>query len=272
MFCLAVLLAALGVGVLGVLMELVLLRRIYRGARAVPAARHLRRGAGRAGPGAEGLGAARHPGPARARPAPCRRYLRPPLPGLRAVHDRDGPAGAGPAVAADAQDALRRAGARGDAGSRDGGGARRQPGAAVHRHAVPRRLPGRPRRRAADAQARRQRAHGHLGDRRSLRGDGGRRHGLGARRVPGGGADRPAAGVRHPGVSQDHPGAGVPADGAGAGGAAVGAAGQARCRPWPRRAARGHPQPRALRADGEDPDRRRGRCCCWRCRGSAMPT
>ena len=66
----------------------------------------------------------------------------------------------------------------------------RQPGAAVHRHAVPRRALAGPRRRAADAQARRQPAHGHLGHRRGLRRDGGGRHGLGARRLPGGAADR----------------------------------------------------------------------------------
>ena len=59
-------LAALGVGVIGVLMELRAAAAHLSRARAVPAARHLRRGAGRAGPGAEGLGPARHPGPARA--------------------------------------------------------------------------------------------------------------------------------------------------------------------------------------------------------------
>ena len=51
-------------------------------------------------------------------------------------------------------------------------------------------------------EARRQPAHGHLGHRRDLRGHRGRRHGLGARRVPRRAADRPAAGLRHPGVSR----------------------------------------------------------------------
>ena len=240
MFAIGVLAAALGVGAD---------RRADGGraaaahlprAGAVPAARHLRRGARRAGPGAEGVGPARHPGSARAGARACGRHLRPSLSRLRAVPDRHGPAGAGPAVAADAQDALRRAGARRHPGPRDGGRAGRQPGPAVHRHAVPRRGAGRSRRRPADAQARRQSPHGHLGDRRGLRRHRGRRHGLGARRVPGGAADRPAAGLRHPDLPEDHAGAGVPADGAGAGDAALGPDGPAGRRHQPRGAARGH--------------------------------
>ena len=108
-----------------------------------------------------------------------------------------------------------------------------------------------PRRRAADAQARRQPAHGHLGDRRGLRRHGGGRHGLGAGRLPGGAADRRAAGVRHPGLPQDHAGAGVPADGAGAGGAALGPDGPARGRPGARGAARGHRAARSASAGAE---------------------
>jgi len=131
MFLVAVLAAAIGVGLIGVVMELVLLRRIYK----VPELFQLLATFGVVlavqdlvlkiwgpldilGPRAPGLrGAGRHP--------------RPSLSHLRAVPDRHGAAGAGPLVAADAQDPLRRVGAGGDAGPRDGGRARRQPGAAV---------------------------------------------------------------------------------------------------------------------------------------------
>ena len=70
------------------------------------------------------------------------------------------------------------------------GGTGGQSGAAVHRHAVPRRGAGRARRRAADPQGGGQHPDGHLGHRRGLRRHSGRRHGLGHRRVPRGAADR----------------------------------------------------------------------------------
>ena len=248
MFLAGVLAAALGVGLIGVVMELVLLRRIYK----VPELFQLL--------ATFGVVLAVQDlvlkiwGPLD--------ILGPRAPGLRGAVDilghrfpsyelfliAMGPLVLGAAVAADAQDALRRAGAGGDAGPRDGGRAGRQPGAAVHRRAVPRRGAGRARRRAADAQARRQPAHGHLRHRRGLRRHRGGRHGLGAGRVPGGAADRRAAGLRHPDLPQDHAGAGVPADGAGAGGAALGPDGPARGGSGPRGAARGHRAAAALRA------------------------
>ena len=64
----AVVLAALAVGLVGVLIEVLVLRRIYKRARAVPAARHLRRRAGDQGRRAVRLGRGGPGRPARARP------------------------------------------------------------------------------------------------------------------------------------------------------------------------------------------------------------
>jgi branched-chain amino acid transport system permease protein len=141
LFFTGVLVSALVVGALGVAMEVLLLRRIYR----VPELFQLLATFGVVlivqDAGAAGLGAGRHPGPR----APGLRHgveiLGQRFPAYELFLIFVGPGGARAAVAADAPHALRRADPRRDAGPRDGGRARRQPGDAVHRHAVPRRLP-----------------------------------------------------------------------------------------------------------------------------------
>ena len=90
-------------------------------ARAVPAARHLRRRARRAGHRAQVLGpldilGPRAPGLARRRSTSSAIAF----PSYELFLIAVGPAGARAALASDAQDALRRAGAGRDAGSRDG--------------------------------------------------------------------------------------------------------------------------------------------------------
>ena len=123
---------ALLVGLIGALIEIVLLRRIYRAPGTVPVARDLRAGAGHQRRRALAVGAGRSARSARARPARRHRGARPPAAELRPVPDRHRSAGAaGPAFRAGAH-ALRPAGARGDAGPRNGRRARRQPGGAVH--------------------------------------------------------------------------------------------------------------------------------------------
>ncbi len=64
----ALVIAALAVGVLGALIEVVLLAPHLQGARTLPAARDLRAGAGDQGRGAVALGPRRAAGPARAGP------------------------------------------------------------------------------------------------------------------------------------------------------------------------------------------------------------
>ncbi len=124
---------ALLVGLIGAVIEIVLLRRIYRAPElfqllATFALVLVINDAALSiwGPG----GSARA---ARARPARRGRSARPPAAELRPVPRRHRPAGADrPALHARAH-ALRPAGARGDAGPRNGRRARRQPGGAVHR-------------------------------------------------------------------------------------------------------------------------------------------
>ena len=95
MFLAGVLAAAVGVGLIGVVMELVLLRRIYK----VPELFQLLATFGVVlavqDMVLDALGAARHPGPARAGAARRGRHPRPSLSVLRAVPDRHGAAGAG---------------------------------------------------------------------------------------------------------------------------------------------------------------------------------
>jgi hypothetical protein len=152
------------------------------------------------------------------------------------------------------------------------GGARRQSGLAVHRHAVPWRFPGGPWRRAANPARRDQHADGHLDHHRGLRGHRDRRHGFGARRLHCGADHRAVAGLRHPHLPEDHAGAGVPAHGGGAGGQALGAVRQAGRGGGPRHPAGGHPVSEALRPASTGPRRPRHRRACWRCRSWATTT
>ena len=257
-------------------------RRHHRGAaaaahlwraRAVPAARDLRRRA-RACRTSSFRSSAR-----RISSGPRAPGLRAPVeilgrrfPSYELVLIAAGPAGARARLASAAQDPLRRAGARRDAGSRHGGGARRQSGAAVHRHAVSRRLPGRARRRAADPARRRQYGHGSVDHRRMLRRHRRRRHGQRAGRLSRRADHRPAAGLRHSDLPEDHARGGVPADGRGAGGAALRFVRPARDRSAaPTRSGIASRRPIALTADALRACggvARPRRCCRW----SAMPT
>ena len=147
----ALLLAALAVGVLGALIEMVLLRRIYKAPElfqllATFALVLVIKDAVLWLWGPDEL-----LGPARAGPVGLGRDPRPPVPGLRPVPDRRRPGGARPGVAAAHAHALRHAGARRHARPRDGQRARRQPGLAVHRGVRARRPARRPGRRAAAA-------------------------------------------------------------------------------------------------------------------------
>ena len=146
-------LTALIVGVLGAVIEIVLLRRIYRAPElfqllATFALVLVINDAALCdlGPG----GSARA---ARAGHARRDRYPRPTVAELRPVPDRDRPAVLMALQLAACAHALRPAGARGDAGPRDGRRARRQSGGAVHRGVCPRRGACRARRRAAARRA-----------------------------------------------------------------------------------------------------------------------
>ena len=187
-----------------------------RRAGIVPASGDLRRRAGAAGSRRAGFRPAGHPRTARAGPARPGRDLRTAVSVLRAGADRRRSRGARARVAAAAPDPLRHPRPRRDAGPRHGGGAWRQPGAALHRHAVRRRLPRRARRRAADPARRRQYGHGSLDHRRMLRRHGGGRHGQRAGRLSGGLDHRAIAGLRHSGLPEKHAGGRLPADGRGA--------------------------------------------------------
>ncbi len=95
----------------------------------------------------------------------------------------DRPAGAAGAAFRAGAHAFRPAGARGDAGPRNGRRARRQSGASVHFGVRARRRARRPRRRAAGGARAGQSCHRSGRDRRRLRGRRGRRHGLDHRRL-----------------------------------------------------------------------------------------
>ena len=211
-----VVLAALLVGVIGVLIEIVLLRRIYQ----APELFQLLATFGVVlmvqDVALASLGSAGPARTARAGLPQLRHHLRQPLSNLRAVPDRARAHRAGRAVAAVQPDALGHAGAGGDARPRDGGRAGRQPAPAVHLGVLPGLVPRRSRRRAAAAARGREPAHGPVDHRRSLRGGGGRRARQRHGRLSGGGAHRRHARVRHPDLSQDHAGAGVPDHGGGA--------------------------------------------------------
>ena len=147
----ALLLAALAVGVLGALVEIVLLRRIYRAPElfqllATFALVLVIKDAALWLWGPEDLLGPRAPG----LPASVT-ILGRQFPTLRPAADRRRPGRARAAVAAADAHALGHAGARRDAGPRDGRRARRQPGVAVHRGVRARRAARRPRRRAAAA-------------------------------------------------------------------------------------------------------------------------
>ena len=112
-------------------------------ARTVSVARDLRADLdGRGSRGAD-LGAERSARPPRAGVQGRGRFLRPEHPELRSVPDRAQPDRARRALAAVPADPLGRAGARGDAGPRHGGGARRQSEMAVHQRIRARRIPRR---------------------------------------------------------------------------------------------------------------------------------
>jgi hypothetical protein len=144
------LIAALAVGVLGALIEVLLLRRIYKAPELFQllatfalvlvikdAVLWLWGPEELLGPRAPGLKGDRNP--------------RPPLSFLRPVPDRRRPAGARPRVAAAHAHALGHAGARRHARPRNGQRARRQPGLALHRGVRARRDARGPGRRAAAA-------------------------------------------------------------------------------------------------------------------------
>ena len=123
--------------------------------------------------------------------------------------------------------ALGRAGARGDAGPRHGGGARRQSEMAVHQRVRGRRFPRSARRRAADSARRRAPRAGPAHHRRRVRGGGDRRPRQHHRRLRRRGAGVGTQRLRHPDLSENlhHPG--VPGDGRGADRAAMGPVRQA---------------------------------------------
>ena len=225
--------AALVVAVVGVLVEMVLLRRIYH----APELFQLLATFGLTlmvedlvvliwGPG-------RSARPPRAGLQGRGRFLRPEHPELRSVPDRAQSGRARRALAVVPAHALGRAGARGDAGPRHGGGARRQSEMAVHQRVRARRLSRSARRRAADPARRRASRAGSSHHRRRVRGGGDRRPRQHHRRLR-----RRRAGVRtqrlrHSDLPEDlhHPG--VSGDGGGADRAAVGPVRQAGSRRAP---------------------------------------
>ena len=199
----------------------------------VPVARDLRPHAD--GPGYRGadLGAGRSARPPRARLQGRGRFLRPEHPELRSVPDRAQSGRARRALAVVPAHALGRAGARGDAGPRHGGGARRQSEMAVHQRVRARRLSRSPRRRAADPARRRASRAGSSHHRRCVRGGGDRRPRQHHRRLRRRRAGLRTQRLRHSHFPEDlhHPG--VPGDGGGADRAAVGPVRQAGSRRAP---------------------------------------
>ena len=191
-----------------------------RRARTVPVARDLRRHAGGRRPRAADLGTERIAGAAGARVQGRGDAARQAVPELRPPPHRDRACCARPALAPVPAHDLGRAGARGDAGSRNGGGARRQPEMAVHQRVHARRLSRRDRRRARTATRGGEPQYGHPGDhggagrRRDRRARQRSRHlhrgdpGLRAQRVRHSRAARHLAGAR---VSRDGRRAGRPA-------------------------------------------------------------
>ena len=219
--------AALIVAVVGVLVEMVLLRRIYH----APELFQLLATFGLTlmvedlvvliwGP--SDLLGRRAPGFQRRG-----RFLRPEYSELRPVSDRARPDRARRAVAVVPANALGRAGSRRDPGSRHGGGTGRQSEMAVHQRVRGRRVPGGARRRAADSARRGQSRHGPADHRRRVRGGGDRRSRQHRRRLCRGGAGVRIERVRHPDFSEDIDHPGVSGDGRGADRAALGPVRQA---------------------------------------------
>ena len=201
-FWTGIVLAALAVGVVGVVMEILLLRRIYRAPElfqllATFGVVLVVQDAALAIWGREDLFAPRAPGLKGDRGDPRRA-----LPAVSPVSDRARSRRARRAVAAVPSHALGRAGARRDAGPGDGRRAGRERALAVHQRAVPRLVPGRTGRRAADPQGSGEPADGHPHHRRGLRGGGDRRDGQRDRRLSRGAAGGPAVGLRHPASSR----------------------------------------------------------------------
>ena len=143
--------AALIVAAVGVLVEMVLLRRIYHVAGIVSVAGDLRPDPDGRGSGGADLGPERPARPPRAGLQGRGRFLRPECSDLRSVPDRARSGRARRAVAVVPAHPLGRSGARRDAGPRHGGGARRQSEMAVHQRVRGRRLPGGTGRRAANS-------------------------------------------------------------------------------------------------------------------------
>ena len=227
--------AALIVAVVGVLVEMVLLRRIYHAPELfqllatfgltlmVEDIVVLIWGPGdllgRRAPGFEGRG----------------RFFRPECAELRSVPDRARAGRARGLVADVPANALGRAGACRDPGPRHGGRARRQSEMAVHQRVRARRLSRRARRRAADPARCRASCHGPAHHRRRVRGGGDRRAGQHHRRLCRGGAGIGTQRLRHSHFPEDFHHPGVSGDGRGADRAAMGPVWQGRRR-W--RAAR----------------------------------
>ena len=241
-------------------------------ARAVSPARDFRRRADRRPARDHRLGAAGPGRPARPRPGRGDRPLGSSLPDLRAAADRARAARAARPAPPVPPHPLGHPGARRDPGPRDGLGARRQPGLAVHQRLRARRLPRSPRRRAAAAARGGDPRHGPAHHRRCLRRGGGRRHGQRRRRLSRGVADRRAVRLRHLGVPPDHPGADLPDHGGGAGGAALGPARQRRSSRPRQRMLRSRCCGRLASARGSQPARSCSPCCCCRRWSAATPS
>ena len=192
----ALLLAPLATGVLGAVVEMALLRRIYRARSCCncwPPLRWCWWSKTRCcGPGA--LKSCLAP---RAGAGGLRQCPRAAVPCVRPAVDRHWPRGAGRPVVAAAPHALGHAGARRHARPRDGRRPGREPGLAVHQRVCPGRVAGRAGWCAAAAARARQPGAGHAHHWRRLRGGGGGWHGLAARRLCGCVADCRAEGAVH---------------------------------------------------------------------------
>ena len=195
------------VGAAGVIVEFVVLRRIYAAPEIFPAAGDLRRRTDHPGPRACGVGTGRAVRTAGARPEgrdPDRNRVRP---RVQPADDGGRAADVRRAVVAVPSHALGHDRACRHAGPRDGERARRQRAAAVHVGVCARRLARRARRRAADPARDGQPADGSDDPGRGLRRRRGRRARLDHRCLLGVAGDRRAACVRHLAAAAIHAGA-----------------------------------------------------------------